>query len=256
MVDSAPPKGPRPVNQEWVTGKLLRHGKAPYLGNPENGMSYYVRLLTRESAEGARQRREYQDRAAAPIDGREETLRVTRDSGGTRTLWGVDLERAIQKSKTNVQVGQEIGVRVKETRPVFDSSGNQVPDRFKNIYEVERVSYIRARETNARKIVADHKEGLRLSIDDPLARDIFRLLSAAAAFARRKYPDDEESQNRFLNGVKRVMEQSPEREKMIAEAARRIQDKQRSPNTQAQADKSTRGVSVEYAQHKTPLTRE
>jgi hypothetical protein len=254
MADSAPPKVPRPVDVEWVTGKLLSHGKSPYRGDPQNGNSYYVRLLTRETDEGARLRREYQDRAGAPIDGHEEHLRVTRDSGGTRTLWGVDLERAIRESRSHVQVGQEVGVRSRENRPVFDGAGNQIPDRHKKIYEVERLPYIRAREANLRKLAADHREGLRLNIDDPEARGEYRLLSAAADFARRKFPNDEESQDRFVNGVKRVMEQSPEREKLIAEAASRIGDIKRStagPNT----DKPNEAA-AEREQPNTPLTLE
>src|SRR4051794_34597233 len=90
---------PRPKDTGWVIGKLLRYGEDHYAFDSDNPKSYYVQLLTRESEQGARNRREFESRSSQPIDGREETLPVTRDSGGKRTMWGWDLKRALRESQ-------------------------------------------------------------------------------------------------------------------------------------------------------------
>lgn len=64
---------------ELVIGELLDHGRAREGSDPRAAMSYYVRLAT---------------------------------EAGERTLWGRDLERAMDASRTKPQVGNTIGVRV------------------------------------------------------------------------------------------------------------------------------------------------
>jgi hypothetical protein len=61
-----------------LTGKLLDHGRDTYRFDPREDLSYFVRLQTPE---------------------------------GPRTLWGKDLQRALEKSLTRPQIGDEIGLR-------------------------------------------------------------------------------------------------------------------------------------------------
>jgi hypothetical protein len=77
-----------PVPKEVASSKLVAHGAAPYMNDPENKMSYFV---TTEDALGKQ-----------------------------RTQWAVDLERAIQKS--GAQIGDQ--VRLEKT----GSSDVTLPD--------------------------------------------------------------------------------------------------------------------------------
>jgi putative DNA primase/helicase len=64
---------------------LVDHGKAAFQHDPNAAVSYFVRLET----------------------GR-----------GERTIWGVDLERAVKESLTKPQIGEEVGLRVVSQEPV------------------------------------------------------------------------------------------------------------------------------------------
>jgi len=61
-----------------IVGRLLEHGTEPYRFNPREAISYFVRIET---------------------------------SQGRRTIWGKDLERALQQSATQPRIGDEIGAR-------------------------------------------------------------------------------------------------------------------------------------------------
>lgn len=78
-----PPAGPQAARdnagaQADVTGRLLEAGHAHYRFDPARGQSYFVRVQTAQ---------------------------------GERTLWGVDLERALVESRSAVKVGDEVTVR-------------------------------------------------------------------------------------------------------------------------------------------------
>jgi hypothetical protein len=63
---------------ELIVGRLLEHGTEPYRFNPREALSYFVRIETTQ---------------------------------GRRTIWGKDLERALQQSATQPSTGDEIGAR-------------------------------------------------------------------------------------------------------------------------------------------------
>lgn len=75
---STPGPEPRKRTDELIVGRLLDHGRESYRFNPREGISYFVRIETRE---------------------------------GRRTIWGQDLERALQQSATRPRVGDRIGAR-------------------------------------------------------------------------------------------------------------------------------------------------
>jgi hypothetical protein len=217
---------PKRAISDWLIGKLLAHGEAPYQFEPENSPSYYVRLLVRETEAGARARAEYQDRGRAPIDGREEALPVTRESGGRLTLWGKDLGSAIKRSKSHVQKDDEVAIRVVGSQPTFDRAGKYLEGRDKKIYEVERLTHVNGRLTNARRLAADYREGLQLISNDPEARAIFWIRSQAEKLATLRFPNDPESRKRFIEGVDHAIAQPDGREQLIAAAVRRVQGDQ------------------------------
>lgn len=75
------PRTPRPVRRtdpDLIVGKLIKHGAAPYKHDSNNDKSYFVLLKTPR---------------------------------GQREVWGVDLERALRHSLTDVQPGDDIGLR-------------------------------------------------------------------------------------------------------------------------------------------------
>lgn len=80
-----------------IVGKLLEHGQAPYEHDPNNEKSYYAKIMTDQ---------------------------------GERTIWGVDLERAIQEG--GVEVGDQAEFENKGKQPVTvikkerDEEGNVI----------------------------------------------------------------------------------------------------------------------------------
>jgi hypothetical protein len=69
---------------ERVIGRLVDHGAAQYKSKPEAGLSYFLKLRTRE---------------------------------GERTLWGVDLERALIESESRVEIGDLVAVESRGAEP-------------------------------------------------------------------------------------------------------------------------------------------
>lgn len=90
--NSAAPRGAPPASQSarppvdrLTVGKLIDHGRARHEFHQRGHPSYYVKLLTDE---------------------------------GPRTIWARGLERALQKSRTQPQVGDIIGIRENNIAPV------------------------------------------------------------------------------------------------------------------------------------------
>lgn len=76
---------PRPPVDRLTVGKLIDHGRARHEFHPGGHPSYYVKILTDD---------------------------------GPRTIWARGLERALQKSRTQPQIGDVIGVRENNLAPV------------------------------------------------------------------------------------------------------------------------------------------
>ena len=76
---------PRPTVDRLTVGKLIDHGRARHEFHSRGHPSYFVKILTDD---------------------------------GARTIWGRGLERALQKSRTQPQVGEMIGVRENNLAPV------------------------------------------------------------------------------------------------------------------------------------------
>ena len=129
---SPPPavdSGPSP-RDELLTGRLVDHGRATYRHDPRQPMSYFVKLETER---------------------------------GDRTIWGIDLERAVKESLTRPDIGDEVGLRAirQETVTVRkqerDEAG-QVIDReletHRNRWILERRGFFDGR-AEAAQIVRD-----------------------------------------------------------------------------------------------------
>jgi len=121
---------PPPPREELLSGRLVDHGRATYRHDPRQPMSYFVKL---------------------------ETAR------GSRTIWGVDLERAFRESLTKPYIGDEVGLRslrqepVKVRRGELDATGGRSERELathRNHWVVERHAFFEGREDAAR-IVRD-----------------------------------------------------------------------------------------------------
>lgn len=165
---SRPDMGLRPGA---VVGKLVEHGEAPYEHNPKKERSYFVKVET-------------------------ET--------GTRTVWGVDLERAVNESR--VSIGENIAVEKLGSKPVtaqervFDDKGNEVGarpvDTHRNRWSVGSLDKAQAFTVGEREeVVKKH----------PDLAPAYGTVAAARKFAEREWPDNKETQDRFVATTKEVL---------------------------------------------------
>jgi putative DNA primase/helicase len=106
-------------NTRVVVGRLGEHGYAPYENDPKNESSYFLRVSTDK---------------------------------GDRTLWGVDLARAIKESGTKdgdeivvVNRGrQPVAVQVKERDEAGKVVGTKTVSTHRNVWEVTELQAFRA----------------------------------------------------------------------------------------------------------------
>lgn len=90
-----------------MAGRLIEHGTAPYEHNPENRDSYYVTLEN--------------------------------DKGEQRTIWGVDLERAMKKAAP--EIGDRIGLQHTGSEPVRLPDGGEGTRHSWKVRDVDELVY-------------------------------------------------------------------------------------------------------------------
>jgi hypothetical protein len=171
------PAPPRTRSGRVVTGRLQAHGHANYQFEPHGSPSYYVRILSNR---------------------------------GVETLWGVDLERALAKSKTQPTIGAIIGAQRLGSEPVT------VPPREGDTKTAKQRTFRRARwvvedvtffAESIRRARRDREA--RLADSDamrgrPELRSAFISLRIAEQFAERNIRD-ERDRALFVERVKAVM---------------------------------------------------
>src|ERR1700683_2088866 len=154
---------PRVRDNDWIVGELLSHGEANYRFEELGSRSYFVRLRTQETEDGARRRIEEADRLRAGSDGREDRRPRSPDDGGVRILWGSDLKRAIKESKSHVQVGQIVAARiVKREQLYLESHQNRAgagEPTYRNRWEVETPQFVAQRQKFARAVNDSYQSG-------------------------------------------------------------------------------------------------
>ena len=128
---------------ERISGTLLRHGRAPYRHDAREGPSYFVRLQTHE---------------------------------GPREIWGRDIERALGKSLTQPQIGDDIVLQRVGRDPVtvrrraeHDEGGRvslEPVAAFRTRWRIEKASFFDERKAAAdlvRNEAVTPQEGVRAS---------------------------------------------------------------------------------------------
>jgi hypothetical protein len=137
------------------------------------------------------------------------------------------LERAIERSKSAVKIGQVVGVRISGREPVYDRESRVIPEVYRNLWEVETVQYINRRNINARKMNEDFREARRQGGSDPVLRALYLIHTGVERLAPLWFPNPDD-QKRFMEELHRVLDRpSREREAVIASIARRLAEQQK-----------------------------
>jgi len=163
-------------------GTLLAHGAENFQFNPQEDMSYYVKLRT--------------------------------DKGEERVLWGTDLYRALKESLSKAKVGDRIGVMHLGEQPVTvpkeerDSTGRVVKEydlaTHRNSWAVEKAEFFQEREQLAR-LVRDRSVDAKRAVGvNPALAGTYVALRGAEEYAKKNFTDPHE-QNRFVDVVRRTL---------------------------------------------------
>jgi hypothetical protein len=181
--EAGSPGGQEP--RERITGKLVDHGRDAYRHDPNEDPSYFVRLRTRE---------------------------------GIREIWGKDIERAVAKSLTQPQIGDEVVLvrtgrdLVTVKRPERGADGQLTPkevDVFRNRWVIEKDSFFEARAAAA-QVVRDAgvrpREAVRAHPE--LAGTYLNLRAAELASGALRDPED---RRRFVAQVRSALADDIER---------------------------------------------
>jgi hypothetical protein len=168
-----------------IAGKLLDHGRDAYRHDPQEDPSYFVRLQTRD---------------------------------GPRELWGKDIERAVARSLTQPQVGDEVILQrsgrdaVTVQRRARDSEGElkeTAVDVYRNRWVIEKREFFEQRATAA-QLVRDAAIGPREAVRQhpELAGTYLNLRAAELASRGLRDPED---QRRFVAQVRGALADHVER---------------------------------------------
>jgi len=171
---------------ERIVGKLLDHGQDTYRHDPHEEASYFVRVETQS---------------------------------GKREIWGLDLERAMSKSLTQPQIGEEVTLQRTGREPVTvkrherSSDGRVVASQevktFRNRWIIERSDFFERRAAAAgvlRDPAIAPQQGMRTH---PELAGTYLNLRAAEIAARTMR--DAADQQRFVTLVRNAMADQIER---------------------------------------------
>lgn len=154
-----------------LTGRLLEHGEANYKHDPKKEKSYFVKVET--------------------------------ERGGERTVWGVDLRRAVAES--GVAIGDRVAIEKVDSKSVtakervFDKDGNEVGERavdaHRNRWQVGSLEKAEAFTRNDRaEVVKKH----------PDLAPAYGTVAAAQKFAEKQFANKED-QARFVSIARQVV---------------------------------------------------
>jgi Large polyvalent protein-associated domain 7 len=178
-------EAPRPSPEERYVGRLLDHGKDTYLHDPDAEPSYFVRL-------------------GIP--------------GGYREVWGKDIERAVAKSLTQPELGDEVVLQRTGRDPVTvkraerDAQGqikHREVEAYHNRWVLEKREFFEQRAAAA-QLVRDEAMGVQDAVQQhpELAGTYLNLRAAELAAQRLRDPQD---QKRFVAQVRSALAESIER---------------------------------------------
>jgi hypothetical protein len=164
-----------------LIGRLTEHGRATYQFRTDENASYYVKLLT---------------------------------SRGAKTLWGKDLERALNSGETRPKVGDLIGARRTGREAVTITARRRVADgrimteeahhAHRTRWVVEKVQFFAERARLARRLRDEHADIRETVRAHPELKSSFLSVRAAEDFATRRIADPKDRE-RFLALMREAM---------------------------------------------------
>lgn len=166
--------------QELILGRLIDHGVASYRHDPHEAMSYFVKIETAE---------------------------------GEREIWGVDLQRALKQSLSQVKKGDEIGLRAvrRDTVTIQTAKrdlegkvvGQEPLDAHRNHWIVERREFFEERAAAARTVRDPTVDPKRAAQRHPELVGTY-LQMHAAEIAARQFRDPED-RAKFVSRVRSAL---------------------------------------------------
>ena len=198
-----------PVPDRVQAGRLVDHGTANYQFDRHAGLSYFVKLETPD---------------------------------GEQTLWGNDLERALERSLSRVSIGQDVVVRqlgtkpVTVIRPIRDEAGRIIEKTevktHLNRWSVEQADFIRERAQVAAIVRDPSIEPRAGAAKHPELAGTYTELHAAKLIAQELFthPADRE---RFVTRVRQAIADEIERGEPLS--APRIKSPAARPKSQVRS---------------------
>ena len=202
---SASARVPAP-RSSFLHGRLLESGSAPYQFDPNRNPSYFVKVQT---------------------------------DHGERTLWGVDLERALAESRTGVSPGDLVSIENQGAKPVTvkvpvrDDNGQVIGEKeiktHRNAWVVEKPAYFDERAEKAAALRNGDRAKQELITQYPGLTNAIATMRLGELFAE-KLIDRPEDRRRVVNALRETLADALERGETIqapkiTEAAVRKLDK-------------------------------
>lgn len=181
--EGVPREGNSP--RERIAGRLLEHGQAPYRHDPEEDVSYFVRVETGD---------------------------------GKREIWGKDLERAMKQSLTQPQVGEQVILQktgrelVTVRRAERGADGELKPkdvEAHRNRWVIEKAGFFDERARAASVVRNDRIDpGSAVRSHPELAGTYLNLKAGELAARRLRDPEDRQ---RFVSLLRNALAEQIER---------------------------------------------
>jgi putative DNA primase/helicase len=201
----APNTSTENVPRERIVGRLIEHARDAYRHDPKEEISYFVRLETPD---------------------------------GKREVWGKDLERAMTKSLTQPQIGDEVVLQqtgrdvVTVKRTEREASGELKPqevDTYRNRWVIEKSEFF-AERAQAAHLVRDASIDPRTAVRErpELAGTYLNLKAGELAAQRLRDPED---RRRFVALLRSALADDIER----GEPLQPVRLRERSPRVATRA---------------------
>jgi hypothetical protein len=171
-VPARPARGRKPIE-----GTLLEHGRAPYQDKAENAMSYFAKIRT---------------------------------AAGEKTVWGLDLERALRESVSAPKVGdaivlQQVWAEPVTVRTVEQSEAGEQMETSKNVlrnrWSIETREFVTERREASEAVRDPSRDPKEVVRSRPQLAGAYLAMRGAEEIARTRIPHPED-QARFVELVR------------------------------------------------------
>ena len=188
-----------------ITGELLEHGRAPYQNDHANPMSYFARVRT---------------------------------AAGERTIWGVDLERAMRESVSAPQVGEQIVLQQVRAEPVTvrsadrDDGGEGPKNVLRNRWSMETRAFVESRREASDAVRDPTRDPREVVRSQPELAGAYLALRGAEEIARHRIPHPDD-RSKFVDLVRSAVSDGIERGDPLPQVKLRVRAKERDRSLEA-----------------------